>query len=457
MWTSFPRIERGEGLKGRIIAMPLAKDKGQARKMVGTTPIEKKFYEGKTRMIEYKNKIIVAVGVEGKEDARKFGATAWKAVEAFLGPVKFHLVPDFLPEEKVIEGAILASYKFSKYFTKPEERPWIVFHGSGKAMKEAMVKARATFIARDLGNEPPNEVYPASLAERAQELFEGTKVEVEVHSRDWLQENGFGGIIAVGKGSANKPRLIVMKYLPTGKKPVLLVGKGVSFDSGGINLKPTGYIEDMKLDMSGAAAVIGVMHAVSELGLKRDVVGIAPAVENMPSGEATRPGDVIKMFNGKTVEVWNTDAEGRLILADALAYGFKKFKPEAAVDLATLTGACKVALGPRVAGLMGNDEKLMQALKEAGDRVEEETWVLPMHKHYAEPLKSEVADIRNSAEKGYGGAMMAAKFLENFVDGKWAHIDIAGPASSDKAWLWNPKGGTGFGTRLVIEWLLHSQ
>jgi leucyl aminopeptidase len=454
MWTEFPRIGKGEDLKGRILAMPLAKDAGRARKMIGTTPIEDDFYEGKTRMIEHNNKIIVAVGVEGKGDARKFGANAWRAVEAFMGPVKFHLVPDFLDEEDVLEGAILASYKFSKYMSKPEERPWIVFHGSGKAMKEAMAKAKATFIARDLDNEPPNEVYPASLAERVQELFEGSDVDVDVHSYDWLQENGFGGIIAVGKGSANKPRLIVMKYTPTGKKPVLLVGKGVSFDSGGINLKPTGYIEDMKLDMSGAAAVIGVMHAVSELGLKRDVIGITPAVENMPSGEATRPGDVIKMFNGKTVEVWNTDAEGRLILADALAYGFKEFKPEAAVDLATLTGACKVALGPRVAGLMGNDEKLLKELKAAGDGVEEETWPLPMQKHFAEPLKSEVADVRNAAEKGYGGAMMAAKFLENFVDGKWVHIDIAGPASSDKPWLWNPKGGTGFGTRLVIEWLL---
>lgn len=437
--------------------MPLSKDKGKARAMLGTTPVEEKFYDGKTRMIEYKNKIIVAVGIESKEDARKFGATAWQAVEAFMGPVKFHLVPDFLSEEKVLEGALLASYKFSKYLSKPDDRPWIVFHGSETAMKEAIAKSKGTFIARDLCNEPPNEVYPESLAERVQELFGSTSVDVEVHSYDWLKENGFGGVIAVGKGSANKPRMIVMKYFPTGKPPVLLVGKGVSFDSGGLNLKPTGCIEDMKLDMSGAAAVIGVMYAVSKMGLKRDVVGIIPIVENMPSGDATRPGDVIRMFNGKSVEVWNTDAEGRLIIADALAYGFKTFKPEVAVDLATLTGACKVGLGPRVAGLMGNDETLMKQLKEAGDRVEEEVWALPMYKHYAEPLKSEVADVRNATEKGYGGAIMAAKFLETFVDGKWAHIDIAGPAGSDAAWLWHPKGGTGFGTRLVVEWLLHSQ
>ncbi len=453
MWTKLPRVERSEGLKGRILAMPLAKDSGQAREMLGTTPVEDKFYEGRIRMIEHKNKIIVAVGVKGGEDARKFGASAWKAVESFLGPVKFHLVPDFLDGEKALEGAILASYRFSRYLTEPENRPWIVFHGPERAMKEAMAKARATFIARDLGNEPPNEVYPASLAERVQTLFEGTTVDVEIHSYDWLQEKGFGGIIAVGKGSANKPRLIVLKYLPTGKKPVLLVGKGVSFDSGGINLKPTGYIEDMKLDMSGAAAVIGAIYAAAEIKLKRDVVGLVPAVENMPSGEATRPGDVIRMFNGKTVEVWNTDAEGRLILADALAYGFKRFKPEAAVDLATLTGACKVALGNRVAGVMGNDRELVEKLKAAGKRVQEELWELPMHKHYAEPLKSEVADVRNAAEKSYGGAIMGAKFLENFVSGKWAHLDIAGPAISDKPWLWNPKGGTGFGTRLIIEWL----
>jgi len=453
MWTKLPRLEKGTKLEGRILAMPLAEDKGEAKDMVGTAPLEEKFYEGRARMLEHRNKIIVAVGVKGKEDARKFGANAWKAVEGFMGPVKFHLVPDFLDGEKVLEGTLLSSYQFSEYISEPEERPWIVFHGTKKAMDIAVANAKATFIARDLANEPPNEVYPASLAERTQELFEGMSVEVEVHSYDWLRDNGFGGIVAVGKGSANKPCLIILKYLPGGGKPLMLVGKGISFDSGGINLKPTGHIEDMKLDMSGAAAVIGAMHAVAQMEPDRNVVGLVPVAENMPSSDATRPGDVIRMFSGKTVEVTNTDAKGRLILADALAYGFREFKPEAAVDLATLTGACVVALGNRVAGLMGNDQKLLDSLQEAGEEVEEETWIMPLKDHYAEHLKSGVADTKNSPDKGYGGSIIAAKFLEKFVDGNWAHLDIAGPAMSDKPWLWYPKGGTGFGTRLLVQWL----
>ena len=459
MWTKLPRVVLGKGLKGRILALPLAKNRGRARKMVGKTPIEKDFYKGKFRMIEYKNKIIIAVGVSGKSDARNFGALAWDAVNAFMGPVKFHLIPDFLPEEAVLEGALLSSYKFSRYFSKKKEEPWIVFHGSERARENALIKARATFIARDITNEPPNAVYPESLAEISQKLFEETNVEVEIHSYEWLKQNGFGGIVAVGKGSEKKPCMIVMKYLPRkSAKPVLLVGKGVTFDSGGIHLKPTGFIETMKTDMGGGAAVIGSIYGISKLGLRRNVVGIVPVVENMPSGEATKPGDVVKMFNKKTVEVWNTDAEGRLILADALAYGIKKFKPDAALDLATLTGACVIALGERVAGVMSRSGKLVEELHSAGKKVEEEIWELPMTGHYAEAIRSDVADVRNCAEKGYGGAIVAAKFLENFARGDWAHIDMAGPGNSKSSWLWHPKGGTGFGTRLVIEWVKsHSQ
>ncbi|MBR9689512.1 MAG: leucyl aminopeptidase [Candidatus Altiarchaeota archaeon] len=457
MWTELPKIEQGKGLEGRILVMPLSKENGKAREMVGKTPLEDDFYKGKFRIIESKNKIIVAVGIEGKEDARKFGAIAWKAIETALGAVKFHLIPDFLSEDEVLEGTLLASYKFSKHFTKKEDRPWIVFHGSGKKMKAAIVKSKATFLARDLSNEPPNKLYPESLADIVQELFEGTSIEVEVHSYEWLKENGFGGIVSVGKGSDFKPRLIVMKYTTRGEKPLMLIGKGISFDSGGINLKPTGYIENMKMDMSGAAAVIGAMFAVNELKLKKDVVAIIPAAENMPSSNATRPGDVVKMYNDKTVEVWNTDAEGRMVLADALAYGYEKFKPEATVDIATLTGSCVVALGERIAGIMGNDQQLMDELMESGKEAEEETWFLPMAKHLGKPLKSNVADMRNSSEKGYGGASSAAKFLENFVEKNWAHIDIAGPAMSKTPWLWHPKGGTGFGARLLIEWIISRQ
>ncbi|MBR9680831.1 MAG: leucyl aminopeptidase [Candidatus Altiarchaeota archaeon] len=453
MWTELPKIEKGEGLQGRILVMPVSKTEGKARDMLGNTPTEDDFYKGKPRLVEYKNKIVLAIGVENKKDAMKFGATAWLAVERTLGPVKFHIIPDFLDEKKVLEGALLSSYKFSKHFSKSVQRPWIVFHGSEAAISESKTKAKATFIARDLSNEPPNEIYPESLAERTQKLFSGTDVEVEIHNYDWLKQNGFGGIVSVGKGSENKPTLIILKYLPNGKKPILVAGKGISFDSGGINLKPTGHIETMKMDMSGAAAVIGAFYGISELKIKKDVIGIIPAAENMPSGDATRPSDVIKMYNKKTVEIWNTDAEGRVVLADALAYGIERFDPSVSIDLATLTGACVVALGERIAGLLGNSQEIIDELKAAGEKVEEETWQLPMNDHFNELLKSDVADVRNSGDKGYGGATLGAKFLENFVKGDWVHIDIAGPASSKSEWLWHSKGGTGFGVRLLIEWI----
>ncbi len=458
-WTEFPRIELGKGITGRIIAIPIAKDLGVARKFFTRAPLEEDFFaKRKVRLVEHEGRLFVVVGVKGKEDARLFGAKAWRAVEAFLGPVKFHLYPDFLPGSEVLEGALLAAYKFTRYFTDLEERPWIVYHGSKEELEAVLAKVRGIYIARDVTNEPPNAVYPESLAEIARELFVADpRVDVEVYPSSWLREHGFGGIMAVGKGSANKPRLIVLTYRGNKEKQqwdVLLVGKGVCFDAGGIHLKPTGYIEDMKMDMAGAAAVLGAIWALKEMELKVNVAGIIPAVENMPSGEATKPGDVIKMYNGKTVEVFNTDAEGRLILADALAYGIERFKPTYTVDLATLTGACIVALGRRVAGIMGNDPQLIESLIQAGKRAGELLWQLPMFEHYAEALKSDIADIRNCAEKSYAGAIIGAKFLENFVEGtKWAHLDIAGPAMAQKPWLWHPKGATGFGVATVVEWL----
>jgi len=403
MWTKIPKIETGKDLEGRILVMPVAKNEGKAREMLGNTPVEDDFYEGKPRMIEYKNKIIIAIGVKGKKDARKFGSIAWKAIEGGLGPVKFHLVPDFLEENKVLEGALLTSYKFSRHLTKREEKPWIVFHGSQDIVNEVTTKIKGVFIARDLSNEPPNIIYPESLAERVVSLFEGTGVDVEIHNYDWLLKNGFGGIVSVGKGSKNKPALIILKYLPKGEKPVLIEGKGISFDAGGINLKPTGYIETMKMDMSGAAVVVGTIFNLVKLGIKKDVIGIIPTAENMPGGEATRPSDVVKMYNKKTVEVWNTDAEGRMVLADGLAYGIERFKPSVTVDLATLTGACVVALGEKIAGLLGNDQDTIDEFMKVSKEVEEETWPLPMSDHFAELLKSDVADVRNSADKGYGG------------------------------------------------------
>ncbi|MBR9679629.1 MAG: leucyl aminopeptidase [Candidatus Altiarchaeota archaeon] len=453
-WTKFPRIEMAVKGPGRIIALPLSKDGGLAKKMIGTAPIGPDFFKKKkSRILERDKKLVIVTGTESEKDGVLFGTNSWKMIEKTMGPVKFHLVPDFLPEDKVLEGALLASYKFGKYRTKQEERPWIVFHGKKKTIKDIAELARGVFIARDITNEPANELYPEKFAEIVRETFEGTNVEVEIYSHDWLKQNQFGGIISVGKGSENKPRLVVMKYRPTGKKPVLLVGKGVSFDSGGIHIKPTGYIEEMKMDIAGGAAAVGVMWAIQALKIKQDIIAIVPCVENMPSGRAAKPGDVVRMYNGKTVEIDNTDAEGRVIMADALAYGIERFEPKYTIDIATLTGTCITALGSRVAGIMGTDQKLIDELIKAGEVSGELVWQLPLFDHYKRLLKSELADIANNSSKREAGTIKGAVFLNEFVKGSWAHIDIAGPGMASETWNEMPKGGTGFGVRLILRWL----
>ncbi|MGH9033270.1 MAG: leucyl aminopeptidase family protein, partial [Acidimicrobiia bacterium] len=261
-----------------------------------------------------------------------------------------------------------------------------------------------------------------------------------------------GGVLGVGQGSDNPPRFVRLTYAPTGAKGTLaLVGKGVVFDSGGLSLKTSSGMETMKTDMSGAAAVIAAMSVLSDAGVKVNVVGYVPMVENMPSGAAIRPGDVLRIRNGKTVEVLNTDAEGRLILADALSLASED-KPDAVVDLATLTGACMVALGDKVAGLMGNDSGWTDQVRAAADRAGEPVWPLPLPGEYRKLLESEVADLRNIGTGNYGGALTAGLFLQEFVDGvPWAHLDIAGPARAGGDDGYIAKGGTGFGVRTIVE------
>jgi leucyl aminopeptidase len=265
-----------------------------------------------------------------------------------------------------------------------------------------------------------------------------------------------GSLLAVAKGSAQPPKFIVMEYMKGKKseKPVVLVGKGLTFDSGGISLKPAHNMEEMKFDMSGGAAVIGAMYAAGMLKLKKNIVGLVPAAENMPGGRAVKPGDIVRSMSGKTIEILNTDAEGRLILADALSYA-KKYKPAAVVDLATLTGACMVALGSHATGLFGNDEKLIEALREAGERTGERCWPMPLWDEYKEQIKSKVADLKNIGGR-WGGAITAAAFLEKFTDYPWVHLDIAGTAFGSKALLpYVQAGGTGLGVRQLIDFLRH--
>src|SRR3712207_3907254 len=274
---------------------------------------------------------------------------------------------------------------------------------------------------------------------------------------------GMGGIVAVGKGSNNPPKLIVLEYTGVSdpqQKPYLLVGKAVTFDSGGISLKPTEKMDEMKFDKCGGVNVISIMKSLSSLKIKNNVIGIIPAVENMPSNSSYRPSDIIKMYNGKSVEVLNTDAEGRLILADALSFGIKQYNPKLIIDMATLTGACIIALGTNVAGIIGNDEKLIRKIIDTSKITDEKMWQLPLFEEYHDQIKSKNADIKNIGGRA-AGAITAAAFLSNFVENTpWVHLDIAGTAWNQEGSLpksYNPAGATGFGIRTIIKFIMNEE
>ncbi len=367
-------------------------------------------------------------------------------------------------------GALLRGYKFKKYKTKPKKKNGaaaaetndrtlkkIVVHcDDPKAANQAFVSARAIFdgvtLARDLVNEPANVLGPAEFAARAKELTKAG-VQVEVLGLKALQRLGMNALLAVGQGSDKPSHVVVMQWRgagPKGGAPIALVGKGVTFDTGGISLKPAAGMEDMKGDMGGAACVVGLMQALAERKAKVNAVGIIGLVENMPSGRAQRPGDVVTAMSGQTIEVLNTDAEGRMVLADCLWYVQERFKPKAIVDLATLTGAVMVALGKEHAGLFSNNDELSAWLTEAGNVTGERLWRLPLGPKYDKMIDSKVADMKNTGGK-WGGSISAAQFLQRFIkDGTpWAHLDIAGTAMSSVDSEINRSWGSGFGVRLL--------
>ena len=364
--------------------------------------------------------------------------------------------------QALAEGFVLGSYQFLKYKGNGDATRLskVVVVGRANARVEAALDRGATVSAavtwaRDMVNEPSGAKSPAAFANAAKKLLRGKGVTVKVMTEAELKAAGLGGVVGVGQGSGNPPRLVKATYSPTGKKgSVAFVGKGVVFDSGGLSLKTSTGMETMKIDMSGAAAVLAAMSVLKELGVKAKVTAYVPMVENMPSGTAIRPGDVLKIRNGKTVEVLNTDAEGRLILADALALAAED-KPDAVVDVATLTGACMVALGDKIAGLMGNRDTWNEQVQAAADAVGEPVWPLPMPTEYRKLLDSEVADLRNISTGSYGGALTAALFLAEFVDGvPWVHLDIAGPTKADEDYYENPKWATGAGVRTLVEYVM---
>ncbi len=377
------------------------------------------------------------------------------------------LLREFLDDKAAADfsyGYKLRSWTFDKYLTKDDRKAsvpqslYIACDDSKEAQKlfeplDALFEG--VVLAREFASEPANVLYPESYANRVKE-FEKYGLIIDIYDAKQLKEMGFNALVGVGQGSVNESRLIVLQW-KGGKKddaPLAIVGKGVTFDSGGISIKPSSKMEEMKWDMGGSAVVAGLMYALARNKVKANVVGVMGLVENMPSGSAQRPGDIVTSLSGQTVEVINTDAEGRLVLADALWYTQDRFKPKYMVDLATLTGAIIVALGHRYAGLFGNNEELIQQIKDASAKTKEKIWHLPMDAEWAKALKADQADLKN-ADYGVGaGSIMAAQFLECFVDKTpWAHIDIAGTTWSNKASHVFDKGATGFGVRLLYQWI----
>jgi leucyl aminopeptidase len=362
--------------------------------------------------------------------------------------------------EALAEGAVLSAYRFTKYKNeaKPSKLESLVVVGRGAKVQTGADRgariAAAVSLARDLVNEPAGAMTPTRLAEVAIEVAEREGLAVTVLDEVEIASEGLGGLQGVAQGSDQPPRLIELVYDPPGaRSTVALVGKGITFDSGGLSLKTADGMETMKTDMSGAAAVLATMSVLPALGPKVKVIGILPTTENMPSGTAIKPGDVLKIRNGKTVEVLNTDAEGRLVLADGLSLAVEA-GVDAIVDLATLTGACMVALGRTIAGLMGNNDAWSEQVSAAADRAGEKVWPLPLPDEYRKKIDSEVADIKNTGGDRYGGALTAGLFLEEFVgDVPWVHLDIAGPARSEEDDAYTPKGASGFGVRTLVELL----
>ncbi len=363
------------------------------------------------------------------------------------------------------EGFLLAGYRFDRYKSERTDRgrvdrlllvgdPIPPAAAARAALRSVETVVPHVLRVRDLVNEPASVATPRYLAAQAEELANGVpRLEVEVWDEKRIARENLAGLLAVARGSREEPRFVKLHYAASDARArVALVGKAITFDSGGLSLKPPKAMETMKYDMAGGATVIGAVAAAAELGLPVDVTGYVPASENLPGGRAQKPGDVIRYANGKTVEVLNTDAEGRLVLADALALACRA-QPDAVIDLATLTGAARVALGTLYAGVLGNDQRLVDQLVAAGRAAGEPLWQLPLVPEYREDLKSPVADLRNVGG-GDAGTIIGALFLAEFVEGvRWAHLDIAGPAFTDKDLPYAPRGGTGFGVRLLLRYL----
>jgi leucyl aminopeptidase len=421
-----------------------------------------------------KKAIVVGLGKKDKFNVervrRAAGLAAKKAEEVksahiALAPITDNAISPSQMSQAMVEGVILATYAFDKYFEKkkkedkrPIETVQILTPKSDettKAIQTGAIVGESVNFARDIVNEPGNIITPEKLADIAMQLAsEDSSITCRIYKEDEIEKMGMGSYLAVGWGSSKPPRFIHLTYTPSceAKAKVAIIGKGLTFDAGGLNLKTFESMKDMKTDKSGACAVLGMFKALPKLKPCKEVHGIIAAVENMPDGNAMRPDDILTAMNGKTIEIGNTDAEGRLTLADALCYA-GQLKPDRIIDLATLTGACIVALGDYTVGVMGNNQPFIDEILKISDAAGEHMWQLPLYEQMRDKIKSEVADMNNIGGK-WGGAITAAMFLENFVDSTpWVHLDIAGPASNSKGWAYNPKGASGVGVRTLLKYL----
>src|SRR3989339_300937 len=443
--------------------------------------IKKKLFErefGKTYSTSikdsvYKSILVISLGKKQELSIERIRRSMQRTVD-YLRKRKYSSfttnilnISDLAPKElgrAATEGLMLSDYVFDKYKSKKDDRPELkaVFQYPDNKAKELLegisqgkIIADATNYAKDLVNEPAIVVNPDYIESEAKKLSKHPRIKVKIMNKKELEQKGLNLILAVSAGSDHDPRLILIEYNNAPKGMTAIVGKGITFDSGGYDIKPAGQFADMKCDMSGAAAVLGTIKAASELGLKQNILGVIPTCENLINGSAIKPGDIVKAYNGKTIEIMNTDAEGRLVLADAIAYAEKNYAKENIIDLATLTGACVVALGYYVAGFVSNDEKLGSMLVKAGNDSYDRVWQFPFFEEYQDNMDGDISDLKNISPKGKGreaGSITGGVFISKFVNldkTKWAHIDIAGTAYLAVAKEYNQKYASGSGVRLL--------
>jgi leucyl aminopeptidase len=420
---------------------------------------------GKKGLVAY----VYGMGQKGSMNPESFRVSAASVAKACIKDkitsVTF-LIPaegkDRASSQAAAEGLVLGSYQFNEFKTNRKDITILdsatIVGGDKQSIEKGAIIANSVCFARDLENRPGNIATPSHLAKHAIEIGKSPSMNVTVFEREKFTKMGMGALAGVASGTEEPPKFIIMEYFngPKNEKPKILVGKGLTFDSGGISIKPANKMDEMKYDMCGSGVVLGAMKAISQLKPKTNVVGIIPSTENMSGDRAYRPGDILTAYNGKTIEVLNTDAEGRLILADALAYASKHYEPEYILDFATLTGAVVVALGHIATGIMGTDSKLISTIKTSSYMTGEKVWEFPLWDEYQEQVKSKIADVKNLGSPGQAGTIAGAAFLKEFVDSDipWCHFDIAGSAWGDKKLAYqNPGSATGEIVRLVLDML----